>query len=489
MKPMMRTRCLPLALILALGAPMAHADDLIQIYQEARASDPTLAGAEATKLATDENVDQARSALLPQIAAALSFTKTTGGSNSSSFVTDPATGQNELVLSSSNTAYTRSLGASLDQSLIDVSKWTALKSSKFSAESGAATYDAAQQQLLVNTAQAYFNVLTALDALKFADANEKALNRQLEQAQQRFEVGLAAITDVNDAKAQHDAAVANVISAQNNVDTARESVRQLTNKEPGEFKKLREDLPLDHPTPDDPKQWVDLALKQNPILSSSALNVDAANANVNSARAGHLPVLNANLGYSRAPTWADTHLSGTDAQGNPLPSFHDSSDPRWGSSIGVTLSVPIFSGGATQSRVRQALAQRDIARDELEQQKRALVRNTRNAYQTLVAGVSEVEARRLALVSAQSAYDASQVGLEVGTRTVIDVLINQQKLFDAQREYALAKYNFLQNRLLLEQAAGTLDVDDVTDVNRLLTADASAQLSQEDREAIQQSQQ
>jgi outer membrane protein len=139
--------------------------------------------------------------------------------------------------------------------------------------------------------------------------------------------------------------------------------------------------------------------------------------------------------------------------------------------------------------VRQALAQRDVARDQLEQQKRALVRNTRNAYQTLVAGVSEVEARRLALVSAQSAYDASQVGLEVGTRTVIDVLINQQKLFDAQRLYALAKYNFLQNRLLLEQAAGTLDVDDVTDVNRLLTADANAQLSQEDRAAVQQSQQ
>ncbi len=120
-------------------------------------------------------------------------------------------------------------------------------------------------------------MLTALDALKFADANEKALNRQLEQAQQRFEVGLAAITDVNDAKAQHDAAVANVISAQNAVDQARETVRQLTNKEPGEFKKLREDLPLDHPNPDDPKAWVDLALQQNPSLSSSSLQVEAAN--------------------------------------------------------------------------------------------------------------------------------------------------------------------------------------------------------------------
>ncbi len=351
---MMRTRSLPLALLLALGAPIAHADDLMQIYQQARASDPTLAGAEATKLATDENVDQARSQLLPQIAAALSFTRATGGSNTAGFVPDPVTGQNELVLGTSTTFYTRSLGATLDQSLVDISRWTALKSSELTANAGAATYDAAQQALLISTAQTYFNVLTALDALKFADANEKALNRQLEQAQQRFEVGLAAITDVNDAKAQHDAAVANVISAQNTVDQSREAVRQLTNKEPGEFKKLREDLPLDHPNPDDPKVWVDLALKQNPVLTSSAFQVDAANQNINTARAGHLPVLNAQLGYARAPSWGDTDFSGGQT-------FHDSSDPKWGGSIGVTLSVPIFSGGFTQSRVRQAIYNRDFA--------------------------------------------------------------------------------------------------------------------------------
>ena len=442
---MMRTRCLPLALLLALGAPMAHADDLIQIYQEARASDPTLAGAEATKLATDENVDQARSQLLPQIAAALSFTRSHGGSNSPSFIGDPG-GGNELVLATTTTAYTRSLGATVDQSLVDVSKWMALKSSEFSAEAGSATYDAAQQQLLINTAQTYFNVLTALDALKFADANEKALNRQLEQAQQRFEVGLAAITDVNDAKAQHDAAVANVISAQNNVDTAREAVRQLTNKEPGEFKKLREDLPLDHPTPDDPKQWVDLALKQNPVLTSSAKNVDAANANVNTARAGHLPVLNANLGYSRAPTWGDTNTS--------LGNFHDSSDPKWGSSIGVTLSVPIFSGGFTQSRVRQAIYQRDFAQDQYELNRRQIEAATRNSFRSVIAGASEVE--------------ATQAGYEVGTRTIVDVLISQQTLLQAQSNYSTARHAFVIEGLLLKQAAGVIEVKDLQLINAML---------------------
>ena len=209
-------------------------------------------------------------------------------------------------------------------------------------------------------------MLTALDALKFADANEKALNRQLEQAQQRFEVGLAAITDVNDAKAQHDAAVANVISAQNNVDTAREAVRQLTNKEPGEFKKLREDLPLDHPNPDDPKAWVDLALKQNPALTSAAFQVDAANANINTARAGHLPTLNAQVSYSR-----DAEL-GRDQSSARARHIHDfAGDPKWGSSIGITLSVPIFTGGLVQSRVRQAIYNRDFAQDQFELNRRA----------------------------------------------------------------------------------------------------------------------
>jgi len=462
MTTMMRTRCLPLALTLALGVPLAHAEDLMQIYQQARASDPTLAGAEATKLSTDEGVDQARSQLLPQIAAALSFTRTHGGSNSPSFVADPndPSGGSELVLSSSTTAYTRSLGATLDQSLVDVSKWTALKSSEATAQAGGATYDAAQQQLLVSTAQAYFGVLTALDTLKYADANEKALNRQLEQAQQRFEVGLAAIIDVNDAKAQHDAAVANVISSQNALDQARETVRQLTNKAPGEFKKLREDLPLDHPNPDDPKVWVDLALKQNPSLSSTSLQVEAANQNINTARAGHLPVLNAQVGYSRAPTWGDTDFRGG--------TFHDSSDPKWGSSIGVTLSVPIFSGGFTQSRVRQAIYQRDFAQDQYEFTRRQVEAATRNSFRSVIAGASEVEATKAAVVSAQSSVEATQAGYEVGTRTIVDVLISQQSLLQAQGNYSQARHAFVIDGLLLKQAAGVVEVKDLELINALL---------------------
>jgi outer membrane protein len=196
--------------------------------------------------------------------------------------------------------------------------------------------------------------------------------------------------------------------------------------------------------------------------------VQSTEADVETARAGHWPRLYLSGSYGDSETWGDRSV---------LDTTRDIDSRSFGPAVGLTLSVPIFSGGAVQSGVRQALARRDVAQDELEQQKRALVRNTRNAYQTLVASISEVEARRLALVSAQAAYDASQVGLEVGTRTVLDVLQNQNNLFTAQLEFARARYNHLQSRLLLEQAAGTLDIGDVQDVNRLLTVDAEAQVA------------
>jgi outer membrane protein len=463
---MTRFRTLPLALALTFVTSAAYADDLLQVYQEARASDPTLAGAEATKLATDENVDQARSQLLPQIGVSLDFTRSRGGENGTVLVPNPANpaDPNDLIPVDgvSNTTYSRSTSASLSQSILDISKWTALKASRYTADAGAATYDAAQQQLLINVARAYFGVLSAIDTLKFSDANEKALARQLEQAQQRFEVGLAAITDVNDAKAQHDQAVASVIANQNAVDTARETVRQLTNKEPGEFKRLREELPLDHPTPDDASAWVDVALKNNPSLKSSALQVDAANTNINTARAGHLPTITGSLTYGRSPSWSDNNYGG-------VGSSHDfSGDPRWGSTIQLQLNVPIFTGGLTQSRVRQAIYNRDFTQDQFEFNRRQVEAATRNNFRSVIAGASEVEATKAAVVSAQSSVEATQAGYEVGTRTIVDVLISQQTLLQAQSSYSTARHTFVLNRLLLKQAAGVIEVQDLESINALL---------------------
>lgn len=460
---MIRTRSLPLALalVLAAGAPLAHADDLVQIYSEARASDPQLAGAEATKYATDENVDQARSALLPQLGASLGYQRTHGSSGGPTFVTNTDGSQSLINVTTSNTTYGRTLSGTLNQSILDLSKWTAVKAARATAKAGDATYEAAQQDLLIRTASAYFAVLTAQDALKFSQANERALNRQMEQAQQRFEVGLSAITDVNDAKAQHDTAVANVITAQNTVDDNREALRQLTNKEPGDLKKLREKLPLDKPNPENPEEWVSVAVKENPTLSSYAYQLDAANDNINTARAGHLPTLNGQILYSKSPTWGDTSSSRVGQE------FHTNNE-SWGTTVGVTLSVPIFSGGYTQSRVRQTIYNRDAAQDQLELQKRLVERSTRNSYRAVIAGASQVEATGQAVISAQSSLDATQAGYEVGTRTIVDVLISQQQLLSAQSSYSQARHAFVLNGLLLKQSAGIIEVKDLEAVNALL---------------------
>jgi outer membrane protein len=254
-------------------------------------------------------------------------------------------------------------------------------------------------------------------------------------------------------------------------------VAEITGQPVRNLKGLPENFQPALPAERDADGWVATAIENNPALKAKQLQVQASESDIAVARAGHLPTLYFSGGYGKNASWGDSTFTSSNP---PFTSTFPLGSESRGPSFGVTLNVPIFSGGATQSRVRQALAHRDVAADELEQQKRALDRNTRNAYQTLVAGISEVEARRLAVVSAQSAYDASQVGLEVGTRTVLDVLTNQQNLFRAQLAYAQSRYNFLQNRLLLEQAAGTLDIADVQDVNRLLTADAEAQLAPSD---------
>jgi outer membrane protein len=433
-------RRLPLAFALAaalspLGA--AHAEDLLQTYEQARQSDPQYAAAEANRAVAAENPVQARAALMPQVDGSVGVTRNDLGPGSS--------------------VQTGSWGVRLNQSLFDYGNYSALRGAKALDRAGGFTLQAAGHDLITRTSAAYFNVLVALETLSAAEASEAALKKQFDLASKRLEVGLAPITDVHEARAQYDAARANTILSRNAAQDAYQALVQITGDQVANLKGLPEDFKPSLPPERDADSWVSTATEQNPSLKAQQADLEAAEANVATARSGHLPTLGMTATYGKAiPGVFD-------------PDFVGSNEAT--SSVGISLSVPIFSGFATQSNVRKALAQRDAATDAVEETKRAVERNTRNAYQTLVAGVSEVEARRLAVVSAQSAYDASQVGLEVGTRTVVDVLINQQNLFNAQREYALAKYNFLQNRLLLEQAAGTLDVDDVQDVNRLLSVD------------------
>jgi outer membrane protein len=455
----------PLALALALAAlpSAAFAEDLLQTYELARNSDPQFSAAESGRLATKEGAVQARAALLPQLNGSASLTRTRTD-NEGIDPDDP-----QVIRNTESDSRSRNFGVNLDQAVVDFSRINSLRSQRALSTAADFTLDSAGDSLITRTSAAYFNVLVAIETLAAAQAQEAALKKQFDFADKRLEVGLAPITDVHEARAQYDSARANTIVTRNALEDAYQALTEISGGDIRALKGLPEDFSPELPPQQDVDGWVTSAIENNPGLKATEHQVRSAEADVSTAKAGHLPTLYLQGSYGDTSSWGDTTFASTGATVD----LDSESESR---SLGLVLNVPIFSGGATQSRVRQAIATRDVRQDEYEQQKRALVRNTRNAYQTLVAGISEVEARKAAVFSARSAYEASQVGLEVGTRTVLDVLQNQQTLFDAQREYALARYNFLQNRLLLEQAAGTIEVASVQDINRLLTVDAQADL-------------
>ena len=464
MRKPLRLKLLAAALAWACAPALVHAEDLVQIYTEARNADPTLAIADANKGAINEGIDQARSALLPQIGASLGYNHVDSGLNSTGPFQDNA--GNFVLLPQSDTTKnrTRPGQVQLTQSLFNWTNWSRLNTSKATALSADSDYDAASQALFVRTSTAYFGVLTSQEELIFAQANEKALARQLDQAEQRFEVGLSAITDVHNARANHDSSVAQVIQAQNNLDNAREALSQIIGKEFGDLKKLREQLPLDKPAPSDLQSWVDIAVKQNPSLASAQHAVEASEYNISTQRSGHYPTLSASLVRSDTPGWGETTQGVNGTYFGPI----HSNAIQGVTTIGVTLNVPIYSGGLVSSQVRQAIFQRDAAQDQFELQRRAVVANTRNAYRAVIAGISEVEATKQAVVSAQSSLDATQAGFEVGTRTIVDVLLAQQTLFQAQSAYSQARHAFVLSGLQLKQSAGTIGVHDIEGVNALL---------------------
>lgn len=467
----------PLALaLLALLPAVAPAADLLQVYELAREGDPQFSAAEGGARATREGAAQARAAMLPQISgdASARRSRSEGPSQTQVPILDPVTqepiGATTISGDTETESTSVSAGVSAQQMIYDRSRFTTLRSQQALGRAADFQVEAAGDNLITRTSAAYFNVLVALETLEAAKAAEEALRRQFDFASKRLEVGLAPITDVHEARAQYDNARANTILARNAVEDAYQALAEITGTPVANLKALPENFQPALPEVRDAEGWVATAIENNPALRAQHERLESAEANVETARSAYWPTLYASGGYDFSKTTGERVST---FPGRPA-SINDIDSQSRGPVIGITLSVPIFNSGLTQSRVRQAIAQRDVSADELEQQRRALVRNTRNAYQTLVAGISEVEARRLALVSARAAYDASQVGLEVGTRTVLDVLNNQQNLFNAQRAFAQARYNFLQNRLILEQAAGTLDVADVQDINRLLTAEAPA---------------
>lgn len=455
----MRRHILTVVLSACLAGPAAAAD-LAQIYEMARASDPQLAAAESAMYAAGEGVVQARAALLPNLAG----TAQLGDSNSANAQisprpTDDGTGVTFGRGEGSGDSTTRTYRLSLTQSIYNHSSYTRLRGARAGQSRAAAAYDAALDALIVRVSEAYFGALTATTNLEAAQAEEKAVKRQLEQAEQRFEVGLSAITDVHEARARHDAARAAAILSQNQLDDAHEALAELTGQPIADVRALAEDIKLAPPEPNKLEAWVETARAESAALAIRRHELEQAEHAVATAKAAHLPTLGADYTWLNQDTWGTTTSNAFS-----YPADSSFRDHGWG----LTLNVPIFEGFATQSGVRQQIHNRDAAADALEQESRTVVRSTRNAFRSVVAGISEVEARKQALVSAQSALDATQAGFEVGTRTIVDVLISQQVLFQAQRDYARARHDYLLNTLRLKQAAGTITVADVQGVNALL---------------------
>ena len=441
----MRLKLLTLALALSAFPLAGHSEDLLDAYREARANDPVLSQAEATRLAIGEGVTQARAVMLPQLNGSYGLTQQSAGSNLAN-----------NTLAGSEHSRTRSLSATLTQSVVDLSQWANLSAARSTAESQDATYEAAVQDLYVRVTTAYFGVLTSQDGLIFAKANEDAFKEAYDQADQRFKVGLSAITDVYQAKSNYELAKAQTITAQNTLNDAREALTQITGKPAGELKKLREDLPLTPPNPADPNQWVQAALTSNATIQAGQYTVQSAEHSINAARAGHLPTLNASVSRGKDTTWLE--------HGN----YNVPGNGDYGTTVGLSVNIPIFSGGATQSRVRQSIYQRDEAQDSLESTRRQVVRNTLNFYRSVVAGISQVEANRASVDSGQKALEATRAGFDVGTQTMLNVLNAIQTLTEAENSYSQSRHALVLDQLQLKELAGSIDLKDVEMINAML---------------------
>ncbi|HEY5558830.1 MAG TPA: TolC family outer membrane protein [Steroidobacteraceae bacterium] len=438
-----------------LSGMSATAADLGAVYQRALTSDPLIREADANRLAARESKPQALSALLPQVNGTGRYNESET-ELSSTDITPPAP---PVPFSRGSDGNSSAWNLSLRQSVFSWQNWAALKRADSEVAQAEADYLAAQQDLILRTSDAYFNVLAAQDTLEAAQAAHDAIGRQLEQSEKRFEVGLIAVTDVQEAKAAYDSATAALIQAKRALATTGERLRELTGDTFDELSKPGAEMPLSGPNPANADDWVSLAMKQNARLISSQLGADIARANVSSERGGYFPSLD--FVVSRSHFESESDITGTSVGQDDT----DQDDTTYS----LQVTVPIFTSGATSSRVRQAQYRHTAARERLERTARETERETRDAYLGVNSEVARVQSLRQAAESAQTALQATEAGYEVGTRTSVDVLDARRRLFEAQTVYARSRYDYLLNVLRLQLAAGTLDAKGLADINSLLT--------------------
>ncbi|OIN08850.1 outer membrane channel protein TolC [Oceanisphaera psychrotolerans] len=420
-------------LILLCAAGPAHAEDLLEVYQQATLNDPQVREAKAVRDAAFEKINESRAPLLPQISldAGAGYTKSN---------------QDDVTTGSSTNA-----GVNLSQALYRQSNWINLDITEKAATQTEVSYKQVQQTLILRATQAYFDVLNAEDALSFVQANKEAVSRQLDQTKQRFEVGLSAMTDVHEAQAQFDQALAEEIAAENAVNNAREALRELTNMNYSRLNKLNTDSFSPQASVTTADAWLEIALEQNLELHRQRIGKDIANEQIGLAQSGHLPTLDLSAGLNSYYTNYEQS---------------DSSDGTLNEgTVGLTLSLPVFSGGATSSQVKQARHNYVAASEQLERSFRSVQSQVYSSFNDVNASIGSIRAFEQFVISAQSALDATEAGYEVGTRTIVDVLDATRQLYDAKQNLSAARYNYILSQLQLKQAAGNLTEQDLVDIN------------------------
>jgi outer membrane protein len=470
-----RSFALQLAICTALfSAAAAQASDLAEVYARALQNDPQIREAEANRLATLESKPQALAALLPQLSAGAGYDRRkTNGTTPYSAATD--TGDIVTFVGTSDVdSKTNSWDVTLRQSIFRWENWVVLGQADKQVAQAEVDYQAAQQDLILRTSESYFNVLAAKDTLTAAEATYDALGRQLEQADKRFEVGLIAVTDVQEAKAAYDSATAALIQAKRNLATQLEFLRELTGDTFDTLNGPGENLPLSAPDPASEEDWVKLAMDQNLQLNSSRIAAEISRDDIRLQRGGHYPSVDLVLSRGNQDRSGNSRYSFTDpSTGNESLSVSPLTSNTDDTTLGIQLTVPIYSGGATSSRVRQAEYRHRAARERLERTARATERETRDAYLGVMSEMSRVQALKQAVESATVALQATEAGYEVGTRTTVDVLDGRRRLFEAETNYARSRYDYLINVLRLKLAAGALDPQQVADLNGKLTETVS----------------
>ncbi|MBU1977796.1 MAG: TolC family outer membrane protein [Gammaproteobacteria bacterium] len=431
--PGIRMKSLPLALLVLLASP-AYAANLMDVYRDAQQQDAAYASARAAYEAGQEKAPQGLALLLPSINLSAN------------------TSRNEVDSPTTNRQYNANgYNLSLTQPVYRKQNFAQYEQSKSQVVQAEAQFAVARQDLIVRVAQAYFDVLLAQDNVALAGAQKAAIGEQLEMAKRNFEVGTVTITDTHEAQARFDLTTAQEIAAQNDLEFKNRALQLILGKIPAHLNALNDKLPLVLPEPNDMTKWVEQAEQQSPQIAIQRAALEIATQEVERNRGGHHPTLDLVAGYGQNSN-SSYLVSGTVTS----------------QTVGLQLNLPIFQGGSVNSKVREALANKEKARQDLELGNRQAALQTRQAFLGVTSGLAQVKALEQALVSSQSSLDSTRLGQEVGVRTNVDVLNAQQQLYTAKRDLSQARYNYIISQLKLKSAVGALQDEDVEQVNRWL---------------------